>query len=314
MRIFKGRLRSISAAARAMGVGAMLLGAAGCSVRGMAEAVFVGDHFTRTADVAYGADPRLKLDVYRPKRVRPGAPVVVWLYGGRWQEGSKRDYRLLADGMTRRGWIVIVPDYRLYPSVTFPAWIQDGAQSVRWARDHARELGADPANLFVMGHSAGAHTVALLALDEHWLRDAGLPANAVRGFVALAGPVATTWTDVDVQALMGPREGWPATYPLTLIDGTEPPLLLLHGTGDRTVSVENSRRLQAAIRERGGCARAITYRGVGHVEIAVALSVPRLNSAPVLGDIARFVRNPRGACTADGGNGMTVINNTREDG
>lgn len=311
---YKTRFRSVSAAARVLCAAALLAGVAGCSVRGMAEAVFVGDHFTRTADVPYGADPRLKLDVYRPRGVRPGAPVVVWLYGGRWQEGSKRDYRLLADAMTRRGWIVVVPDYRLYPRVKFPAWVQDGAQAVRWARDHARELGGDSTNLFVMGHSAGAHTVALLALDEHWLRDAGLPVNAIRGFVALAGPVATTWTDADVQALMGPRQGWPATYPLTHVDATEPPLLLLHGTGDRTVSVENSRRLAAAIRERGGCAQVITYRGVGHVEIVVALSVPRLNSAPVLSDIARFVRTPRGVCASAGGNGATALNQLREDG
>lgn len=293
----------------------MMMTVAGCSARGLAEAVFVGDHFTRTADVPYGADPRLKLDVYRPKRVRPGAPVVVWLYGGRWQGGSKRDYRLLADGMTRRGWIVVVPDYRLYPRVRFPAWVEDGAHAVRWARDHARELGGDPDHLFVMGHSAGAHTVALLALDEHWLADAGVPAASVRGFVALAGPVATTWTDADVQALMGPRQGWPATYPLTRVDGTERPLLLLHGESDRTVSVENSRRLAAAIRERGGCAGLRTYRGVGHVEIVVALSVPRLNTAPVLGDIARFVRDPRGvACAPAAGSETTAVHNERENG
>jgi acetyl esterase/lipase len=310
----RGTPRSLSATVRrllrAPGLLAPLLALGACSVRGVAEAVLVGNHFTRTADVRYGDDPRLKLDVYRPNRVRAGAPVVVWLYGGRWQGGSKRDYRLLGDAMTRRGWIVVIPDYRLAPRVRFPAWVQDGARAVRWARDHAAELGGDPANLFVMGHSAGAHTVALLALDEHWLRDAGVPADAVRGFVALAGPVATTWTDPDVQALMGPREGWPATYPLTHVDGRAAPMLLLHGEADRTVSVRNSLRLADAIREHGGCARAITYRGVGHVDIVVAFSVPRLRRTPVMEDVARFVRDPRATCAAGGGSGQGRTANT----
>jgi acetyl esterase/lipase len=178
--------------------------------------------------------------------------------------------------------------------------VEDGARAVRWARDNAARFGGDSARIFVVGHSAGGHTAALLALDERFLRDAGVPAAAVRGFVALAGPVDTRWTDADVQALMGPPSGWPATYPATHVGGGEPPLLLLHGGGDRTVAVESSLRLAARIRERGGCSRAVVYPGVGHVEIVVAFAAPRLGIAPVLDDLAAFVRDPRRhACPAE---------------
>lgn len=276
------------------------LAVTGCSPRRAAESLLLGSHFVRTEGVAYGPEARQRLDVYRPKAVRAPAPVVVFLHGGRWNSGTRGDYHLLGDAITRRGWVAVVPDYRLAPAARFPAWVEDGARAVRWARDNAARFGGDSTRIFVVGHSAGGHSAALLAVDEHFLRDAGVPAGAVRGFVSLAGPVDTTWTDPDVQALMGPREGWPATYPATHVDGTEPPLLLLHGGGDRTVAVENSVRLTARIRDRGGCARSIVYPGVGHVQIVVALSAPRLRIAPVLDDIDAFVRDPRRGCAATG--------------
>ena len=269
---------------------------AGCSPRRLAESLLLGSHFVRTDGVAYGTEERQRLDVYRPTETRAPAPVVVFLYGGRWNSGSRADYRLVGDALTRRGWVAVIPDYRLSPAVRFPAWVEDGARAVRWARDHATRFGGDTSRIFVVGHSAGAHTAALLALDERFLRDAGVPARAVDGFVALAGPVATPWTAPDVQALMGPREGWPATYPTTHVDGGEPPLLLLHGAGDETVDVDNSTRLADLVRSRGGCARAMVYPGVGHVEIVVALAAPRLGIAPVLDDIAAFIRAPRQSC------------------
>ncbi len=282
---------------RAVLVGMMVIAAGGCSGRRLAEGLLLGSHFVRTPDLAYGGDARQRLDVYRPRAVREGAPTVVFLYGGRWQDGSKDEYRLLADGLTRRGFVVVIPEYRLYPAVRFPAWVQDAALAIRWARDNAARFGGDPAKLVVVGHSAGGHTAALLALDERWLREAGVPDGSVQGYAALAGPVDTTWTDADVQALMGPPAGWPATYPRTHVDGTEPPLLLLHGAGDELVSPRSSTGLAALVRERGGCARAIVYRGIGHVEIIVAAAVPRITSAPVLDDVAAFVRDPRGtAC------------------
>jgi acetyl esterase/lipase len=120
----------------------------------------------------------------------------------------------------------------------------------------------------------------------------------VRGYAGLAGPVATTWTDPDVQALMGPRESWPGTYPLTYARGDAAPILLLHGGRDRTVNPTNAARLSAAIRARGGCASYRVYRGIDHIGIVIALSVPRFHLAPVMDDLLGFMRDPRGvACS-----------------
>ncbi len=187
-----------------------------------------------------------------------------------------------------------MPDYRLYPEVKFPGWVEDAATAVKWTRSNIERLGGDTAQIWVVGHSAGAHTAVLLAVDDRYLRDAGVPANSVRGYVSIAGPVDTVWTDEDVQTLMGPAEGWPATYPRTyIVAGREANLLFLHGSDDKTVSPSNSVTLAARIRNSGGCARAVTYRGVGHVEIVVAFAIPQLGIAPVMNDVLQFIHQPR---------------------
>lgn len=277
-----------------------------CTPRQGLENAVLYDRVRRVAGIAYGTDARQRLDVYHDRRTPHAAPVVVFIYPGRWKYGSRRDYLLIGNALARLGWVVVVPDYRLYPTVRFPAWVNDGAAAVRWTRDHIARFGGDSARIVVVGHSAGAHTVAMLALDEHFLRDAGVPAGAVRGFVSLAGPVDTTWTDPDVQELMGPREQWPSSHAYNFIDGTEPPLLLLHGGGDRIVSADNSIRLAARIQARGGCARSIVYPETGHVQIALALAFPSLGGASVQDDVRGFVRDPAGY-TCGPGAGTTAL-------
>ena len=277
------------------------MGAAACTPRRAAEAVALGQEVRREADIPFGVHPRQRLDVYHPRRRSAPAPVIVFVYGGRWKYGDRRDWLLLASRLARRGWVVVVPGYRLYPEVLFPAWVEDGARAVRWAADHAAAFGGDPARIIIVGHSSGGHTVALLGLDERWLRDAGVPAGAVRGVAALAAPVDTAWTARDVQRLMGPASGWPATYPATHVDGREPPLLLLHGEADDVVTPGSSVRLAERVRARGGCVRLVLYPRIDHVEIALALAFPSLALAPVQRELERFVRDPAGrACPARG--------------
>lgn len=270
----------------------LCVAACGCAPRQGLENAVLYDRVRLVAGVPFGMEARQRLDVYHLRRTPHAAPVVVFIYPGRWKYGSRRDYLLVGNALARLGWVVVVPDYRLYPAVRYPAWVDDGAAAVRWARDSIARFGGDPSRIIVVGHSAGAHTVAMLALDEHFLRDAGVPRGAVRGFISLAGPVDTTWTDADVQDLMGPPERWPSTFAYNFIDGSEAPLLLLHGAGDRVVSAENSTRLAQRISARGGCARSIVYPGIGHVQIALALAFPSLGLGPVQRDVRDFVGDP----------------------
>lgn len=281
---------------RPLKLATLLASLTACSPRSVAETFLLGDHFVRTSNVPYASVARLRLDVYRPRVTHARAPVVVFLYGGRWQTGSKDEYRLLGDALTDRGVVVVIPDYRLHPEVNFPGWVEDAAQAVRWTHENIQRFGGDTTQIWVVGHSAGGHTAVLLALDEHYLRDAKVPDHAVKGYISLAGPVQTVWTDPDVQALMGPRDRWPVSYPATHIDGTEKPLLLLHGADDETVSPLNSTRLAEHIRARGGCAEALVYEDIGHIKIAAALMVPELDIAPVLEDVLAFISDPSVNC------------------
>ena len=270
--------------------------AVACTPRQGIEDMVLNDQVVRRADIAYAAGPRQRLDVYRDVRTRRPAPVLIFFFGGRWKYGSKRDYLLLGSALARRGYVVVIPDSRLFPASLFPSWIVDAADAVRWTRTNIGRFGGDSGNIVVMGHSAGAHTVALLALDARYFRDVGLPRDAVKGYVSLAGPVDTIWTAPDVQELMGPRDGWPNTYPYTFVDGTAPPLLLLHGERDSVVTAGNSIRLAQRIRTRGGCVKLQVYPGIGHIQIALALTFPALELAPVTRDVVEFLKNPSGAC------------------
>ena len=292
---YRGLPYWLSLALRGTLLTGMVFASLGCSPRVGLERLIMGDKVRRIQDLAYGAAARQQLDVYASRRAGGAAPVVVFLYGGRWKYGSKDDYLLIGNAFVRRGWVTVVPDYRLYPDVLFPAWVEDGATAVRWTVDNIERFGGDPRRIIVVGHSAGGHTAALLGLQEDYLRDAGVPPETVKGFVSIAGPVDTSWTAPDVQRLMGPREGWPRTYPATHVDGDAPPMYFMHGTSDDVVFAASSERLAERIHRSGGCARAKLYRGLGHIDIAVALGIPGLRVQPVLDDLARFVRNPEAA-------------------
>jgi len=149
-----------------VGIGIVALGfIAGCSPLGLLNRAAAFSEARATRDVPYGGLPRQRLDLYRAPEVGAPAPVVIFFYGGSWQRGDKSDYPFVGDAFASRGFLTLIPNYRVHPEVRFPAFVEDGAEVVRWARDHAAELGADPQRIYLLGHSAGAHIAALLALD-----------------------------------------------------------------------------------------------------------------------------------------------------
>jgi acetyl esterase/lipase len=246
--------------------------------------------YQRTTDLAYGDLPRQKLDVYRPNK-SSAAAVVIFFYGGHWQTGSKTDYRFVAQALTSRGFVAVLPDYRLYPQVTFPAFVQDGAAAVRWVHDNISRFGGDPAKIYLMGHSAGAHIAALLTLDGHYLKDVGLDQSAVRATAALSGPYDFVPLPQD-KAVFGMNETDstpdPAIEPIHFVDGHAPPLLLLHGLKDQTVEAGNAARLEAKIRAAGGKVQYIAYPNRAHVGVVLALAWPFRWLDPVLDNTVKF--------------------------
>ncbi|MDQ2859341.1 MAG: alpha/beta hydrolase [Pseudomonadota bacterium] len=242
-------------------------------------------------DLAFAAGPRGKLDIYLPAKPAPGAPIAVFIYGGSWQSGDKGFYRFVGATLASRGILTVIPDYRVYPEVRYPDFLRDNALAVRFVEEHAGEWGGDPAKLFLIGHSAGAYNVAMLAIDRRWLGEVGLdPRRDVAGVVGLAGPYDfLPLRDEKLKIIFGPKETRPDTQPINHVDGQAPPMLLLAGSKDTVVDPGNSTRLAAAVEARGGEAEARLFPGVGHVGLLTAILAPFRHRAPTLQAIVDFV-------------------------
>lgn len=264
---------------------------AACSGQFWANALTPRWGYDRHADIAYGDLERQTLDVYVPNERADGAPVVVFFYGGSWQNGSKEGYRFVGQALASRGIIAVLPDYRLYPPTVFPGFVEDGAKATAWAYRHAADYGGQPEHLLVSGHSAGAHIAALLATDKHYLADAGISIADLAGFVGMSGPYDfLPIEDPVLQDIFAPKSSWPQSQPINFVDGDEPPMLLMHGDADETVYPKNSRNLAEKINDSGGSAILKLYPGVTHIGLIAPLAAPLRMTGSELDDFADFVK------------------------
>ena len=241
-------------------------------------------------ELTYEAGDRHGMDVYRAANAAGARPVVVFIYGGNWRSGKREDYAFVAAALARAGAVVFVPDYRLYPEVQYPSFIEDGAQAVAYARRVAASWGGDPRRVFVVGHSAGAYIAEMLALDPQYLARAGMRPRDLAGVVAIAGPADfLPMTGEDTRMVFGAHQDDPATQPIDHVDGRNPPLLLLHGDADTTVELRNSTALAARIRAAGGPVELHVYHDVGHIGIVLGFAELFRGKSPVLADTAQFI-------------------------
>jgi acetyl esterase/lipase len=254
-------------------------------------AVF-GD-YTRHTDVRYaeGAGAAHELDVYVPDKPAAGArPLVVFWYGGRWTDGDKSDYRFVGAALASLGCVAMLPNYRHYPEVKLAGFMADAAEATHWAVAHARDYGADPSRLFLMGHSAGAHIAALLALDTRYLGADGRAVPSIEGVIGLSGPYDfLPLTDADTEDMFGPPENYPESQPIHFARAGAPPMLLIHGAADTTVLPKNSVNLAAALRARGDAVTLKLYPKLRHADTVAAMSLPARGRAPTLPDVAAFI-------------------------
>jgi acetyl esterase/lipase len=288
----RGRLAAFGALAGL--AAAAVLG--GCSAATALNSLQPGHGLTETRAVAYGDDPRQVLDVYAPERVRADAPVVVFFYGGGWNSGERGLYAFVGRSLAEEGFVVVVPDYRVYPDVKWPEFLKDSALAVRWARDNAARLGGDPKRLFVMGHSAGAYNAVEIATDKRWLAGVGMRKTDLRGAIGVAGPYDFLPVRTDeLKAIFGPEAQRPDTQPINHVDGTEPPMLLMTGAGDRTVDPGNTPRMAARLAAAGSKVDAQIFPRISHALAIGAISPPLRFTAPIFKHTVAFIRQHEGA-------------------
>lgn len=249
--------------------------------------------------VSFAPDKGLELDIYTPARgpaTPPGdpVPVVVFFHGGSWSWGARGDYPFAGVTLASEGFVAVIPDYRKYPDVKFPAFVEDGAEAVAWVRENIAPFGGDPDRIYLMGHSAGAHIAALLTMDERYL--AGTAAEgAVRGLIGMSGPYDFAPESASFIDMFGPPERFDQMQLPTFVDGGEPPMLLMHGIDDAIVDLRHSDELAALVRDAGGCVRTRFYPDYGHVGVMSAFSWVFRETAPMVGDVVAFLNRDAGA-------------------
>jgi acetyl esterase/lipase len=264
----RGILIALVLLAVAAGVAGLVVTNAAAIVNGLTSR----DGYTILADRAYGPLPRQRLDIYTPRGGAEDAAVVVFFYGGGWNKGTKSFYLFVGQSLASAGFIVVIPDYRLYPDVTFPDFVEDAADAVAFAGRSLMKPDGTPRRIFLAGYSAGAHIAALLNLDERYLASAGLPPSSISGAVGLSGPYDFLPIKEDIYKAIFPEPIRTASQPINFVDGSEAPMLLITGDADRTVDPGNTTRLAAAIEARSGAVSVKTYPGVGHIGTIAALA------------------------------------------
>jgi acetyl esterase/lipase len=226
----------------------------------------------------------LRLDIYRPgASIRP-RPAVLLIHGGGWVEGDKSSEREMGEGLARAGYVAIAVGYRLArdDASRHPAQVDDVRRAARWVRANASRLGIDPDRLGAFGISAGGHLAAMLGTTE--VLDDGDPSlkgysSRVNCVVDCCGP--TDFTDESSPPL-GPKAIWMAdnffasprdqvpglcrdASPVTHADAKSAPTLIIHGTADEVVPIDQSRRLRSALREAGVEVQLLELEGEDHI-------------------------------------------------
>ncbi|AJC16206.1 alpha/beta hydrolase [Pandoraea sputorum] len=274
-----------------------------CSPATLLNVLAPSSTYDLATGLPYGHSTRQALDVYIPTTRTPRSepmPVVVFFYGGSWQSGERDEYRFVGEALASRGMIVVIPDYRKYPEVVFPAFMDDAARAVRWARDHAQAYGGDKHRLILMGHSAGAQIVALLATDRRYLNTYRVGQQEIAAVVALAGPYDFLPLRSKVLERIFPITVRDDSQPIRFVTGREPPMWLGVGNSDSLVDPGNTERFADRLSEMGDNVHVQRY-DLGHLLLLGALGLPIRKFSTVLDDIAAYVDSVPASASDDPG-------------
>ena len=250
------------------------------------DAALAGRAARRVArDLAYGAAPRQKLDIYAPRGGAANRPVLVFFYGGNWDSGDKHDYGFVGRAFAALGYVTVLPDYTHTHERPYPAFMADAGAALAWVAANIAAYGGDPARIAVAGHSAGAYLAVTLALDPRWGAS-----RLIKAGIGIAGPYDFVPLDTAVTLrTFGHVADLAATQRVNFVRPDAPPLLLITGADDTTVLPRHSRTLAARLRETGAEAELIVYPGISHTGPLKAIARPFRGHAPVLPDVAAFL-------------------------
>ena len=246
--------------------------------------------------LAYGSHKLQQLDYWPAQTGNKRAPLIIFVHGGGWKRGSKdnADGSYKAPHYTQSGYAYASINYRLVPDNTVEDQAADVAAAVRYLIDNAARLGLDPTRIVLMGHSAGAHLVALVGTDEQYLRRAGLSFAAIDGVIPIDGAAydvarqmsdgGKLMSDTYLQAFGTDPVRQRALSPtLQAAAPNAPAFLIIHV--ERRDGVAQSKALEEALRKGGTAVQRREFPGrglTGHAEINRRLGDPGYSATPVV--------------------------------
>lgn len=259
-------------------------------------------------NIEFGTHPKLKYDLYLPSSAHEEfstTPVVVFFYGGSWNRGDKSEYEFVGRRLASMGYITAVPNYRLYPEVKYPDFLEDGAQSIANLRTELAkpeyQQYKPETQYILMGHSAGAYNAAMLAMDPRWLTAVGIDhKTSVKGLIGLAGayniyPIK----DTDVQPVFNHPDYPPKSQPIDYTTRSNAPALLLAPETDNLVSIErNTQALHNALEAAGNHSSTQSIEGTDHVTLIGTLSPLLFFKGSTAKPIDAFIRKLHASSTA----------------
>lgn len=264
-----------------------------CSPVKMLNSLVPENGYELVSSIEYGANARQKLDIYLPKAPEKSTTlkkVIIFYYGGNWDSGERADYKFVAEALASQGYIVVIPDYRVYPEVLFPTFMDDPVSVAKWVKTNIEKYNGDVNKVFLAGHSAGAHMAVMMAINPVYLAQASLKPDDFAGVIGLAGPYDFLPLKSDrLKVIFGAEvEQW-KSQPINFVDGNNPPLFLAVGMKDGTVWPRNSFNLAKKIIEKRGLVEVHEFASYGHVDMVAKLAKPLRGNGELLKSIFNFV-------------------------
>lgn len=264
----------------------------------------------RYKNIAYGKDARHTLDLYSPDQIDTTKPVIVFVYGGAWDSGHKDSYQFAGVEFAKLGYVTAVPNYRLYPDAKFPHFIEDVASACAVLANEMVNHGihptldlSEPLDVVFIGHSAGAHTIAMLSTNPDYLRNAKARLN-IKACIGLAGPYdlplddplvvgkfdGVELHDISEQSVdAGHQHNHHDANPINFATAETPNMLLLHGRADVTVGLYHLERFSKRLEALNVLHETIVYDKVPHRHMVGGIASMFHFMNPVFKDISRYL-------------------------
>lgn len=235
-------------------------------------------------DILYGDEPLQDLDLYFPKpltdqlnhqsAITTTYPLVVFVHGGSWKNGSKDDYAFVGQSLAKAGYVTAVINYRKAPEHVYPDYVNDTAKAIAWSYHNAPSFFANPNKMAVMGHSAGAFNMMAAVSNADFLAPFGMKPSDIKAVIGIAGPYSYDFRRFGSSDAF-PKDGDPnKIMPNHLIKGDQPEYLLLTAEKDTVVHDSNTLIMTEALKAHGAQVTTGEIKGASHATSIGAMATP----------------------------------------